>query len=151
MEIVKNIAAILGAILTLSGVITLFSDKAKAAIGKMFAKFGNEDEMLKVKDSIDELNKKWDNFIEEDKKFKAEMRENNEIAIEFTRNQCRDIIKNIFYKYCDEEKLPVYEWKTLLKIEELYINRCHGNSYAAGLIQKMKTWLIDYSKQVDED
>lgn len=145
MEIVKNIAAILGVILSLSGVIALFSSNAKLAIARLFKKFGREDE-------IDELKKMLQEHIEEDRAFKAEMKKNNDIAMEFTRTQCRTVVKDMFYKYFDVKSLPLYEYKTLLTVEELYIKKCKGNSYASELIKIMKTWEIDYTKsQIDED
>lgn len=145
MEIVKNIAAILGVILSLSTVITLFSKTVKTWIGNMFKHFGSDNE-------IDEIKKMLQKHIDEEREFKAEMKKNNDIAMEFTRTQCRNIIKDMFYKYYDDKKIPLYEWKTLLKVEDLYIKKCLGNSYASELIKIMKTWEIDYSKsQIDED
>ena len=75
----------------------------------------------------------------------------NAITVDFTREQCRSMIKDMFYKYCDEKKLPLYEYKLLLKLEDFYINRLHGNTFIVGLINKMKTWEIDYDEHSIED
>ena len=72
-----------------------------------------------------------------------------DIDTEFVRTQCRNIVKNMFYKYCEEEKLPLYEFKTLIKIEELYVGKCKGNSFAQELIARMKTWEIDYANSLE--
>ena len=67
------------------------------------------------------------------------------ITIDFTERQCRNIIKNIYYHYKDTRTLPLYEKKTLLDIEELYINRMHKNHWGQTLLSEMKTWGTDCS------
>jgi hypothetical protein len=42
--------------------------------------------------------------------------------------------------------LPLYEKKTLIMIEDLYINRLKGNSFAELLLDEMRDWEIDYSR-----
>ena len=84
--------------------------------------------------------------IQEDNEFKEETRISNEIALEFTKTECRNIIKNIFYKYKDTETLPLYEKKTLMNIRELYIDRLHCNSFAKYLLDVMKDWQVDYEQ-----
>ena len=52
----------------------------------------------------------------------------------------------MFYEYYNAKVLPLYEHKWLLKREDLYIRRLHGNSFASELIAEMKKWPVDYSK-----
>jgi len=144
MEVVKDVAAILGVILSAASIFALISKTARASIAKVFRKYGNADKVEANKDTIAEIKALLEKHIEEDKGFKESIVENNEINLEFTRTQCRNIIKNIFYRYNDAKVLPLYEKKTLMNIEELYVKRLHGNSFASLLLDEMREWEVDY-------
>lgn len=157
MEVVKNIAALLGVILSAASVLTLVSKTVRSAIAAMFRRHGSADELGT---RIDELRQLLERHVEEEKELREQFgllieeertaRQNmlamSEISMEFTREQCRNIIKNIFYKYNDTKILPLYEKKTLVTVEDIYVNRLGGNSYASLLIEEMRTWKIDYEK-----
>ena len=139
MEIVKNVAAILGAILSLASVITLFCRPIKAWLGQYLSKYQKEQA------DNDRNQQKQDTLARLDKSIK-DIKEANDITVDYTREQIRGLIKEMFYEYYDEKVLPLYEHKWLLKLEDLYIRRLHGNSFAAELIAEMKKWPVDYSK-----
>lgn len=61
------------------------------------------------------------------------------------------MITSMFYRYCDTKKLPLYEYKLLLLLEDFYVKRLHGNTFIIGITKKMKTWEIDYSNAHIED
>lgn len=173
IEIVKNIAAVLGCVVTLSGILSVIFKNVRKFFQKIFSKifniYGEKKEIQTLKDYIDENIKSLQSSVEkltkaiedlsakQDKHFKMyedkiqNLEKLMDIDTEFVRTQCRAIIKNMYYKYCKEEKLPLYEYKTLLKVEELYIIKCHGNSFAGDLIKRMKTWEIDSSYMVLEE
>ena len=149
MEVVKNIAAILGVIISAASVITIASKTARRAIASFFKKYGKSDE---VSGSIAEIKELLERHIDEEKEFKESVAATNDIVMEFTRTQCRTIIKNIFYKYNDTKTLPLYEKKTLMCVEDLYVNRLHGNSFAMLMLDEMSKWKIDYeSSHPDEE
>jgi len=75
----------------------------------------------------------------------------NEINIEFTKAQCRNIIKTIFYTYYDTKVLPLYEKKTLMSVSDLYVGRMNCNSYASLLLDEMSKWEVDYDSRRPED
>lgn len=137
MEVVKNIAAVLGTIISAASLITLMSKTARQAIAGLFKKYGNSDDMAEIKQLLER-------HLEEDKKFKEDIFEMNDINMEFTRTQCRTIIKNIFYKYDKTKVLPLYEKKTLMSVKDLYVNRLHGNSFAIMMLDEMDGWEVDY-------
>ena len=149
MEAIKNIAAVLGVILSAASVITLLSKTVRQCILSLFRRYGKTDE---VSEDIGEIKRLLEQHIEEDKVFKDSVAATNDIMMEFTRTQCRTIIKNIFYKYNETKILPLYEKKTLMCVEDLYINKTHGNSFAKLLLDEMSTWTVDYeSSHPDED
>lgn len=140
LEIIKNISSALGLILSVSSVIALMSKRAKIAIGNFFKKYGNDDDISEIKKALQEV-----------KTDLKTIHEANAITVDFTREQCRNMITSMFYRYCDTEKLPLYEYKLLLLLEDFYVKRLHGNTFIVGIIKKMKTWEIDYSKAHIED
>lgn len=140
MEIIKNIAALLGLITSISTVIAICSKSARVFIAGIFKKYGSEDDMKEINEKLDRITEKLENI-----------EQSNNITVDFTREQCRGLIKDMFYRYYDDRTLPLYEYKWLLKLENLYVNRLHGNSFVAGLIKEMKTWTIDYSKTHAEE
>lgn len=151
MEIVRDLAAVLGLVLTIASVIVLCSKTVKNLLASVFKKYGNDNELIEIKKTLNDLNENLMNHIEESKVFNGEIKENNDISLEFTRTQCRSLIKNMYYKYFDSKTLPLYEYKTLLTLEDLYVNRCNGNSFAQNLILQMKKWEIDIQDQDEEE
>ena len=93
-----------------------------------------------------ELNQQIQDTLARLEKSIEDIKEANDITVDYTREQIRGLIKEMFYEYYDEKVLPLYEHKWLLKLEDLYIRRLHGNSFAAELIAEMKKWPVDYSK-----
>lgn len=139
MEIVKNVAAILGAILSLASVITLFCRPIKAWLAQYLSKYQKEQDDNERNQQIQDTLARLEKSIED-------IKEANDITVDYTREQIRGLIKEMFYEYYDEKVLPLYEHKWLLKLEDLYIRRLHGNSFASELIAEMKKWPVDYSK-----
>lgn len=141
LEIIKNVSSALGLILSASSVVALMSKRAKSAIGNFFKKYGNDDDISEIKNALQEV--KTDLKV---------IHEANAITVDFTREQCRNMIKDMFYRYYDSKKLPLYEYRLLLLLEDFYVKRLHGNTFVVDIIKKMKTWEIDYSKaHLEED
>lgn len=139
METIKTIAAILGVILSLDAVIVLCSKPVKAHIARTLEKYKKEQEEQEQDESVKET------LIRLEQKLDA-IKSDNDITVDFTREQIRGIIKNMFYTYYDDKMIPLYEHKWLLKLENLYVNRLHSNSFVKELIDEMKKWPVDYSK-----
>jgi hypothetical protein len=142
IETVKNIAAVVGCVLsaiTLSGII--FKPIRKQVVSYIRAQSGKSE----LEQKLEDIQEMLQQHIDDDKVFKQRMEESMDISLDFTEKQCRNLIKEKFYKYRDCRTLPLYEKKTLLDIEDLYIMRMHKNHWGQTLIAEMKTWPIDYS------
>jgi hypothetical protein len=145
---IENIATVLGCITAAVAVITLISKNARDIFKKAVSKYSHADESS---EDIKEIKEMLIKHIQEDSEFREETRQSNAIALEFTKTSCRNLIKNIFYKYKETEVLPLYEKKTLMSIEELYIDKLHCNSFAKYLLDEMRDWEVDYdSTHADE-
>ena len=131
METVKNIAAILGAILSLSAVITLCCKPIKLYIANALKKYQSEqDDKVKqntIKATLNRIESKLD------------------ATVAYTTEACRGEIKNMFYRYMDTKTLPYYEKMLMLQIEDIYVNKLQKNHYTKGLIDEMKMWSVDYT------
>lgn len=148
MQLVTNIAAVLGLITSAAAVIVLVSKNARGIMKKVVVKYSHADESS---EDIKDIKKMLEKHIKEDEDFREETRKSNEIMLEFTKTTCRNNIKNIFYKYEDTKVLPLYEKKNLMSIKELYIDKMHCNSFAKLLLEEMDDWEIDYDKSHADD
>ena len=137
METIKNIAAILGAILSLSAVITLCCKPIKLCIANALKKYQSEQDDKVKQNTIKATLKRIENKLD--------------ATVAYTTEACRGEIKNMFYKYIDNKTLPYYEKMHMLQIEDIYVNKLQKNHYTKGLIEEMKTWSVDYTGVDSQD
>lgn len=137
METVKNIAAILGAILSLSAVITLCCKPIKLYIANALKKYQNEQDDKVQQNTLKATLKRIENKLD--------------ATVAYTTEACRGEIKNMFYKYIENKTLPYYEKMHMLQIEDIYVNKLQKNHYTKGLIEEMKTWPVDYTGVDSQD
>ena len=96
METVKNIAAILGAILSLSAVITLCCKPIKLYIANALKKYQNEQDDKVKQNTLKATLKRIESKLD--------------ATVAYTTEACRGEIKNMFYRYMDNKTLPYYEY-----------------------------------------
>lgn len=137
METVKNIAAILGAILSLSAVITLCCKPIKLYIANALKKYQSEQDDKLKQNTLKATLKRIENKLD--------------ATVAYTTEACRGEIKNMFYRYMDNKTLPYYEKMHMLQIEDIYVNKLQKNHYTKGLIEEMKTWSVDYTGVDSQD
>lgn len=137
METIKNIAAILGAILSLSAVITLCCKPIKLYIANALKKYQNEQDDKLKQNTLKATLKRIENKLD--------------ATVAYTTEACRGEIKNMFYRYMDNKTLPYYEKMHMLQIEDIYVNKLQKNHYTKGLIDEMKTWSVDYTGVDSQD
>lgn len=137
METIKNIAAILGAILSLSAVITLCCKPIKLYIANALKKYQSEQDDKIKQNTLKATLKRIENKLD--------------ATVAYTTEACRGEIKNMFYKYIGNKTLPYYEKMHMLHIEDIYVNKLQKNHYTKGLIEEMKTWSVDYTGVDSQD
>lgn len=137
METIKNIAAILGAILSLSAVITLCCKPIKLYIASSLKKYQSEQDDKIKQNTLKATLKRIENKLD--------------ATVAYTTEACRGEIKNMFYRYMDNKTLPYYEKMHMLQIEDIYVNKLQKNHYTKGLIEEMKTWSVDYTGVDSQD
>lgn len=148
MEMVKNVAAIVGCITASLGLLTTICKPIRKRMVDFIRKTSHQDETTRqyeeIRALIEDSNKRTQDFMES-------VNEKLDISMDFTEKRCRSDLKNIFYKYRDMRVLPLYEKKTLMDLEELYIDRLHKNHWGKALIEEMKTWDVDSSSACETD
>jgi hypothetical protein len=137
LETIKNIAAILGAILSLSAVITLCCKPIKLYIANALKKYQSEQDDKLKQNTLKATLKRIENKLD--------------ATVAYTTEACRGEIKNMFYRYMDNKTLPYYEKMHMLQIEDIYVNKLQKNHYTKGLIEEMKTWSVDYTGVDSQD
>ena len=137
METVKNIAAILGAMLSLSAVITLCCKPIKLYIANALKKYQSEQDDKVKQNTLKATLKRIENKLD--------------ATVAYTIEARRGEIKHMFYKYIDNKTLPYYEKMHMLQIEDIYVNKLQKNHYTEGLIEEMKTWSVDYTGVDSQD
>lgn len=148
LEIVKDVSAWLGCASLAIGLICTISKTARSWIANLFAKKKCEDNQ---KTMIDGLCTKLDEYIKSNEEFKNALLEDMEVQKDFSRDQCRNSIKDIFYRYCGIKKIPLYEFKAATDTFVTYKDKLHGNHYIALLYNEMQKWEIDYTHSFEED
>ena len=145
METIKNIAAIIGCILSTISLITLCTKGGRAFIHGFFKRNTKEiqDENERQTSDIQQIKKTLDLMLS---KFAG--------LEEVSMQQCRDTIKTIYYKYHKDKRIPLYERKTADRTYQIYTTIFHGNSYASLLYKEICKWEIDtvsYQDLIDEE
>lgn len=134
MDILRDVAVVLGLIISLGTFITLITGSGKKIFWKLI-KTGTKDIHESVSTTQDEV-KQIGSAVQS-------------IANRLTpledasRQRCRDQIKSVYYKYCDKKVIPLFERKTIDYNYQIYTEKFEGNSYITTLYEEMLKWEID--------
>ena len=134
MEIIKDIAAVVGCIVSIITLLTLTTKGGRNFIIKLFKQH--------TKDLV-ETNEKQNESIRNMENTLNIILQKLDILEESSRQECRDTIKDIYYRYNNTKKIPLYERKTADKTYELYHDLLKGNSYIMLLYAEICKWEID--------
>lgn len=137
MEVIRNIAAIVGCIISIITLLSICSKTGRAFITGLFKRNTlslheeNAQQSKDIKEIQDTLNQMMIKFggLEE-----------------VSMQQCRNTIKNVYYKYYKTKKVPLYERKTVDKTYRIYREVFHGNSYASLLYNEICKWEVEPSE-----
>lgn len=144
MEIFKTIAVIIGGILSFISLIGICSKGGRTFIKNLFKKNTSE---------IHATNEQQNKDIEDIKGLLTQIAVDLDLVKDSSKQQLRNIIKNVYYRYRLEKKIPIYERKTADVMYELYHKGFHSNSYITLLYKEICKWTIDTTteRELDED
>ena len=147
MELVKDVAAVIGLILSAIALLTWIFKPIRHFWAKLFHASSKElrEENAKQTADIQKILKNQEQTLNRVDSLELTI---DKMGVQMSnvegvsRQQCRDTIKSIYYKYCKTEELPLYEKKTLIKTWEAYQKFPEANSYAKLLMDIMDGWKV---------
>lgn len=142
MEVLKDVAAIIGLVLSVITLLTLCTKGGRAAIKSIFKR--------ETKDIKDENEQQSKDIAQIKKDVETILQKMGPIE-EVSKQQCRNVLKDIYYKYYTVKKVPLYVRKTADKTYNLYVKQLHGNSYATLLYNLICQWEVDTISFKDQD
>lgn len=134
MEVIKNIAAIVGCLVSIITFLSICSKTGRTFITGLFKRNTmslHEENMQQTKD-IKEIQDTLNQMM-------IKFRGLEEVSMQ----QCRNTIKNVYYRYYKTKKVPLYERKTVDKTYRIYRDVFHGNSYASLLYNEICKWEVE--------
>lgn len=140
-DVIKNVGALLTLLLStisIAGVITkLLSKRYDRLFDEHLEEIRKNDkkqteEITEIKDTLNNLTTKVDDL---EKRF--------DVDEDFNAEICRQVIKDIYYKYNKTQKIPLYERKMADSLYKIYSEQFHQNSYGQLLYQEICKWEID--------
>lgn len=158
-EVVKNIGSLLGLFLSITSVVGVVAKFQNKRYKELFDEHSKEmrknvekqteeirkndkkqtEEITEIKNTLNNLETKFDNL--ETKVDGLEKR--SDVDEDFNAEICRNVIKDIYYKYNKTQKIPLYERKMADSLYKIYSEQFHQNSYGQLLYQEICKWEID--------
>ena len=140
-DVIKNVGSLLTLLLStisIAGVITkILSKRYDRLFDEHLEEIRKNDkkqteEITEIKDTLNNLTTKVDDL---EKRF--------DVDEDFNAEICRQVIKDIYYKYNKTQKIPLYERKMADSLYKIYSEQFHQNSYGQLLYQEICKWEID--------
>ena len=140
-DVIKNVGSLLGLFLSIASAVGIVAKFQNKHYKKLFDEYSEEirkndkkqtEEITEIKNTLNNLTTKVDDL---EKRFNVDEDFNAEI--------CRQVIKDIYYKYNKTQKIPLYERKMADSLYKIYSEQFHQNSYGQLLYQEICKWEID--------
>ena len=140
-EVVKNIGSLLGLFLSFASAVGVVAKFQNKHYKKLFDEHSEEirkndkkqtEEITEIKNTLNNLTTKVDS-----------LEKSSDVVEDFNAEICRNVIKDIYYKYNKTQKIPLYERKMADSLYKIYSEQFHQNSYGQLLYQEICKWEID--------
>ena len=134
MEIIKDIATVIGLILSAITLITLCCKPLRKKIGNVIRKASNMEE---TSQALEEVRAMMQQIM-------ATEESKQELMTHFQESQLsllRDSITRLYFKYLPEKQVPAYGRKDMVNLFESY-EKLGGNSYAKTIYEEFMDWPV---------
>ena len=172
-EVVKNIGSLLGLFLSITSVVGVVAKFQNKRYKELFDEHSKEmrknvekqteeirkndkkqtEEITEIKNTLNNLATEFGSFKTEVGSLKTEvgnlktefddLKKRSDVDEGFNAEICRNVIKDIYYKYNKTQKIPLYERKMADSLYKIYSEQFHQNSYGQLLYQEICKWEID--------
>lgn len=126
---IETFSAFLGIALSVGTLLTATLPSLRTKLGNWLGRISGTGSL---RGEISEIRLLLKEHVGQDETKKKEL----ELQKEVDRCVLRDLITNIYYKYLDEKKIPIYELEDAAALHELYRKR-GGNSYVQHIYRQM--------------
>ena len=140
-DVVKDIGSLLGLFLSIASVVGVVAKFQNKYYKRLFDEHSEEirkndekqtEEIAEIKNTLNNLTTKVDG-----------LEKRSDVDEDFNAEICRNVIKDIYYKYNKTQKIPLYERKMADSLYKIYSEQFHQNSYGQLLYQEICKWEID--------
>ena len=151
-EVVKNIGSLLGLFLTCASAIGVVAKFQNKYYKRLFDEHSEEirkndekqtEEIAEIKNTLNNLATKVDSLETKVDSLEKRFEKRFDVVENFNAEVCRNVIKDIYYKYNKTQKIPLYERKMADSLYKIYSEQFHRNSYGQLLYQEICKWEID--------
>lgn len=152
MEIVKDIAAVVGCVLSCISLLTICIKPLRCGLGSWFAKYADKTETAKalddIKKELGEIRTQMAHNTQERSRQITDLRNQINAVIEFDKknhealkDMIRERIVSTYYTNLANKSLHFEEWETISELNASY-EGLGGNSFVKGLVKQMAAWDI---------
>lgn len=134
MELVKDVAAVIGLILSSSSLLTIVCKPLRRAVVGFVTRQSEKTEMQK---QISEIRDMLLEHLEADKLKQENAADDRGALLCLLRNS----VTRIYYIYLPKKQIPAHEYKNMIFLSEAYAN-LGGNSYVTTIVENMKDWEV---------
>ena len=101
------------------------------------------EDITEIKNTLDNFEKRFDSLETKVDSLEKRFEKRFDVVEDFNAEICRNVIKDIYYKYNKTQKIPLYERKMADSLYKIYSEQFHQNSYGQLLYQEICKWEID--------
>lgn len=155
LDVIKAVSAIVGCFLSVVSAIGILDKRRDKRFKELFNDYSTDS-----KKQISDIEKKLDSHLIEAKERAEEIKEIKVVlnclderiddldekfnqVQNFCAEDCRNEIKNIYYRYNTKRKIPLYERKMADSLYTIYSEEFHQNSYGKLLYEEICKWEIE--------
>ena len=134
MEIITNIGAVIGVVLSCITLITLLCKPLRNKIAGWIRKTSHMEE---TRAAVDEVRAMMQQLMAAEESKQAMLR----LFKESQLSLLRDSITDLYFKYLPKKEVPTYERKDMVKLFESY-RKLGGNSYVQTIYEEFMEWPV---------
>ena len=162
-EVVKDIGSLLGLFLSITSVVGIVAKFQNKHYKRLFDEYSEEmrknaekqteeirkndekqtEEIAEIKNTLNNLATKVDSLETKVDSLEKRFEKRFDVVENFNAEVCRNVIKDIYYKYNKTQKIPLYERKMADSLYKIYSEQFHQNSYGQLLYHEICKWEID--------
>lgn len=132
MNLVKDIAAVVGLVLSSISLLTVICKPLRNVIINFVTHQSGKTELQQ---QIEVIRRMLEEHLETDKQKQVQAALDQEALLCILRNS----ITKIYYDYLPHKQIPAHEYKNMIFLAEAYI-KLGGNSYVSTIVENMKDW-----------